>query len=117
MIDVVQPHPTSIADKYTRTMLKCLAGYPLYKPKPYNKPPTNYLREGIRVGDVGFIRDNGAFDFLFNICPSQNDSINPPDLPNGFALLESEDSGINDEEEFAHKSRRFYRPVHRTKGL
>ncbi|KIL56377.1 hypothetical protein M378DRAFT_89436, partial [Amanita muscaria Koide BX008] len=86
-----QPVAT-IADRYTRSMLECLVGYPLYEPEPFSQHSTKYLCDGINVGDVGFVRDDGTFDFLFNICPPQNDSINPPNLPNGFSLETSENS-------------------------
>lgn len=45
-----------------------------------------YRKKGIRVGDVGVITTNGAFDFLFNTCPS-DPGINPDILPDGFELL------------------------------
>ncbi|KIL60816.1 hypothetical protein M378DRAFT_57983, partial [Amanita muscaria Koide BX008] len=61
---------------YTRSMLKCLRGYPLYNPKPFSGLSKEYPRNGINVGDVGFVRGSGTFDFLFNICPSQNGLIN-----------------------------------------
>ena len=86
-IDVFQP-VFSIADRYTRSMLECLVGYPLYEPEPFSELSTEYLREGAQVGDVGFIREDGAFDFLFNICPPRNSLVNPSDLPHDFFLPE-----------------------------
>ncbi|KIL66047.1 hypothetical protein M378DRAFT_34266, partial [Amanita muscaria Koide BX008] len=77
---------------YTRTMLECRVGYPLYEPEPFSQLSKEYLRNGINVGDVGFVRQDGAFDFLFNICPPQNEAINPPNLPDGFSLETSEHS-------------------------
>ncbi|KIL61204.1 hypothetical protein M378DRAFT_63797, partial [Amanita muscaria Koide BX008] len=71
---------------YTRSMLECMVGYPLYNPKPFSELSMEYPRNGINVGDVGFIRRDGDFDFLFNICPPQNTSINPFNLPDGFSL-------------------------------
>ncbi|KAM6499831.1 hypothetical protein JOM56_005339, partial [Amanita muscaria] len=67
-------------------MLECLAGYPLYEPRPLSELSTEYLCHGVNVGDVGFVRKDGAFDFLFNIRQPQNGSINPPNLPDGFYL-------------------------------
>ncbi|KAM6501148.1 Ankyrin repeat-containing domain protein [Amanita muscaria] len=95
--DIVPPDPSSlpvssIADSYTRTMLECRVGYPLYEPEPFSQLSKEYLRNGINVGDVGFVRQDGAFDFLFNICPPQNEAINPPNLPDGFSLETSEHS-------------------------
>ncbi|KAM6499187.1 hypothetical protein JOM56_004695 [Amanita muscaria] len=83
------PSPAlSIADRYTRSVLGCLLGYPLYEPEPFSELSTEYFRNGVNIGDVGFVRKDGAFDFLFNICPTQNGSINPSNLPDGFCLLE-----------------------------
>ncbi|KIL66030.1 hypothetical protein M378DRAFT_32508, partial [Amanita muscaria Koide BX008] len=75
---------------YTRSMLRRMVGYPLYEPDPFSQLSEEYLRNGINVGDVGFVRQDGAFDFLFNICPPQNDVINPSNLPDGFSLETSE---------------------------
>ncbi|KIL63094.1 hypothetical protein M378DRAFT_55859, partial [Amanita muscaria Koide BX008] len=61
---------------YTRSMLKSLAGYPLYEPQPLGELSTEYLRNGANIGDVGFVREDGVFDFLFNVCPSKNALIN-----------------------------------------
>ncbi|KIL58031.1 hypothetical protein M378DRAFT_87041, partial [Amanita muscaria Koide BX008] len=95
MIDPVQTtsSPRTIAEKYTRTMLKCLTGYPLYEPTPFSEFSEEYLREGIRAGDVGFITEDGTFDFLFNIRPSQNE-INSPNLQS-LILQESEDVRVS----------------------
>ncbi|KAM6499835.1 hypothetical protein JOM56_005343 [Amanita muscaria] len=74
---MIPPEPSllpvsSIADRYTRSMLECLVGYPLYEPHPFSELSKEYSRNGVVVGDVGFVREDGAFDFLFNICPPQN---------------------------------------------
>ncbi|KIL61206.1 hypothetical protein M378DRAFT_54634, partial [Amanita muscaria Koide BX008] len=66
---------------YTRCMLECMVGYPLYNPEPFSELSMEYPRNGVHVGDVGFVRRDGDFDFLFNICPPQNHLINPPYLP------------------------------------
>ncbi|KIL56385.1 hypothetical protein M378DRAFT_524170 [Amanita muscaria Koide BX008] len=99
--DMVPPDPSafpvaSIADQYTRAMLERLVGYPLYEPEPLSEHSTEYLCNGVNVGDVGFVREDGAFDFLFNICPPQNSSINPPNLPNDFSLVTPEHSATRE---------------------
>lgn len=51
-----------------------------------------YQKKGIRIGDVGVITPNGAFEFLFNACRQRGEpdgAINPVALPEGFELLES----------------------------
>ena len=65
-------------------MLTHTAGYPLYVPTPPEGLPEAHRKHGVRVGDVGIINTNGAFDFQFNACknPGQSDAeINPPALP------------------------------------
>ena len=73
-------------DIYAFEMLTHRAGYPLYMPTPLGGLPTAYRKKGIRIGDVGVITANGAFDFLFNACPS-DPGVNPVRLPDGFELL------------------------------
>ncbi|KAF8347295.1 hypothetical protein F5887DRAFT_882176, partial [Amanita rubescens] len=66
------------------------AGYPLYMPTPSRGLPARYLRKGVRIGDVGLVTANGAFDFLFNTCQHDDPSdagVNPSILPDGFELL------------------------------
>ncbi|KIL61113.1 hypothetical protein M378DRAFT_58036, partial [Amanita muscaria Koide BX008] len=77
---------------YTRSMLECMVGYPLYEPEPFSELSVEYPRNGVNIGDVGFVAEDGTFDFLFNICPPQNSSINPSNLPAGFSLETTEHS-------------------------
>ncbi|KIL57512.1 hypothetical protein M378DRAFT_87818 [Amanita muscaria Koide BX008] len=65
-------------------MLEKGIGYPLYEPQPDCEPSSEYWGKGVRVGDVGIVTADGIFDFLFNVCPSQNPSINPPTIPEDF---------------------------------
>ena len=44
--------------------------------------------QGVRIGDVGIVTEDGIFDFIFNVCPSQNPLINPSELPDDFEALE-----------------------------
>ena len=46
-----------------------------------------YRKRGVRIGDVGRITPDGAFDFLFNIDSSQASSVNPPTLPKDFETI------------------------------
>ena len=61
-------------------MLTHRAGYPLYMPTPSGGLPEAHRKSGIRVGDVGVITANGAFDFRFNACQS-DEEIDPPVSP------------------------------------
>ncbi|KIL59858.1 hypothetical protein M378DRAFT_58747, partial [Amanita muscaria Koide BX008] len=99
---------------YTRSMLKCLLGYPLYNPKPFSELSEKYPRNGINVGDVGFVRGTGTFDFLFNICASQNGSINPPNLPDGFSLETSDHPATTNLEPLPPDTRLFQSPITKT---
>lgn len=47
----------------------------------------SYRRKGINIGDVGIITPSGGFSFLFNICLSHDNPINPETLPEGFAPI------------------------------
>ncbi|KIL65582.1 hypothetical protein M378DRAFT_161892 [Amanita muscaria Koide BX008] len=121
VIDIVPPEPSllpvaNVADRYTRSMLKCLCGYPLYNPKPYCELSKEYPRNGVNVGDVGFVRGSGTFDFLFNICPSQNGLINPPNLPDGFSLETPDHSGITVLEPLLPDTCLFHNPITRTRS-
>ena len=60
-------------------MLVHEAGYPIYMPTPSIGLPPAHRKTGIRVGDVGVITANGAFEFLFNVCQfhdQQDEGIN-----------------------------------------
>ena len=77
---------------YSLEMMVHGAGYPLYQPTPSRGPRVlaGYRKKGVRVGDVGIITANGAFDFLFNACEHNDPSdagVNPVILPDGFELL------------------------------
>jgi hypothetical protein len=46
-----------------------------------------YRRKGIRVGDVGTVSSDGAFNFLFNVDESIASEVNPAVLPDDFETL------------------------------
>ena len=75
------------AEVYLRLMLKHKRGYPLYRPEPKRSLLMEYRKRGVRIGDVGRITPDGAFDFLFNIDSSQASSVNPPTLPKDFETI------------------------------
>jgi len=59
----------TVSDVYRRHMgLKKKGRHALWTPQPYLQLPLKYRRGGTQVGDVGIITQEGAFDFMFNIC-------------------------------------------------
>ena len=65
------------------------AGYPLYIPTPSIGLPPAHRKTGVRVGDVGVITANGAFEFLFNVCDQQDEGINAAAFPGCFEPLKA----------------------------
>jgi hypothetical protein len=85
--------PRSTSQIYFSDMLKPAVGYPIFMPTPSRGLPEAYRKHGIRVGDVGAITANGAFDFMFNTCEYDDppdEEINPNALPDGFDLLKQD---------------------------
>ena len=54
------------SELYSRLMLQHRHGYPLYEPDPHPE----YRRTGVRVGDIGWVTPDGAFDCLSNVIHS-----------------------------------------------
>ncbi|KAK0215856.1 hypothetical protein EDD85DRAFT_443906 [Armillaria nabsnona] len=69
---------------YTRLLLQKEHGYPLWIPEPDGRLPEAYRGKGVGVGDVGILRNDGGFDYLFNACMSADDPINKGRVPEGF---------------------------------
>ncbi|KAF8817638.1 hypothetical protein BYT27DRAFT_7074141 [Phlegmacium glaucopus] len=61
---------------YRDLLLKQQHGLPLWKPDPNANLPEAYTKEGISVGDVGLLTDDGGFDYLFNIHAEAHDPVN-----------------------------------------
>ncbi|THU98699.1 hypothetical protein K435DRAFT_660464, partial [Dendrothele bispora CBS 962.96] len=68
-------------------------GYPLWTPEPNEQTPAEYYEDGIKVGDVGFITQDGGFEFLFNITLPENHEIHQKwrGVPGNFKPLELDD--------------------------
>ncbi|KAJ7830035.1 hypothetical protein B0H13DRAFT_2434225, partial [Mycena leptocephala] len=64
----------SASDQYAKLLLGKCHGYPLWDPQP-TEENINYKMDGVRIGDVGFL-DQGAFNYLFNICVPREHAIN-----------------------------------------
>ncbi|KAF9257193.1 kinase-like protein [Marasmius fiardii PR-910] len=62
----------------------------LWTPEPNEELTLKYRREGVRIGDVGILRADGSFDFVFNVCHPANDEINRSNygVPDDFEQLE-----------------------------
>ena len=65
---------------YVKAMLPLRRGYPLSVPQPISSLPVEKRRVGTIIGDVGTIRDDGTFDYLFNPLLPTTDPRNPNDL-------------------------------------
>ena len=74
----------SDSDIYARQLLPKRHGYPLFIPEPYDNLPERYRERGTSIGDIGIIKSDGSFSFVFNICVPADDSINCYGVPNGF---------------------------------
>ncbi|KAF7975605.1 hypothetical protein HWV62_9181 [Athelia sp. TMB] len=85
---------------YIQQLLPKKYGFPMYYPAPPSSFPLVLRKRGISIGDVGIIRPDGSFQFVFNIfapCPRatgpnniwQNEEppINYFGVPNGFEPL------------------------------
>lgn len=73
---------------YSRLMLQLRQGYPLYRSTPIRGVSETHWKKGVRIGDVGRVRPDGSFEFLFNINPNETDTR----LPDGFEKLHHVDS-------------------------
>ncbi|KIK66670.1 hypothetical protein GYMLUDRAFT_218101 [Collybiopsis luxurians FD-317 M1] len=76
------------SETYARLLLPCGHGYPLWVPEPNEALPEEYLSTGVRIGDVGLVTADGAFNFLFNVFLPENHIINQwRGVPEGFSEL------------------------------
>ncbi|KAK0489398.1 hypothetical protein IW261DRAFT_1557885 [Armillaria novae-zelandiae] len=76
---------------YTRLLLQKEHGYPLWIPEPDERLLEAYRGKGVRVGDVGILRNDRGFDYLFNACKPADDPINKGRVPEGFEPIISTD--------------------------
>ncbi|KAJ7255937.1 hypothetical protein C8J57DRAFT_1075204 [Mycena rebaudengoi] len=72
----------SDAALYSRLLHPKRQGCPLYYPQPFDDLPPTLRQTGTRIGDVGIVTPNGAFDPIFNICDRAED--NHSGVPQGF---------------------------------
>jgi hypothetical protein len=69
---------------YARRLLSEGHGYPLWIPEPNDFLPPEYQELGTRIGDVGLVTSDGAFDYLFNVCRPASHPINLGRTPDDF---------------------------------
>ena len=56
-------------------------------------------QQGVRIGDVGIITQNGAFDFMFSVYSSPSDSADLSGFPAGFEPIQMPSSALGREGE------------------
>ncbi|KAF5357561.1 hypothetical protein D9757_012366 [Collybiopsis confluens] len=78
---------SNASEVYARLLLPHGHGYPLWIPEPNANLPPAYLSHGIKIGDIGLVTSDGAFDFLFNIFLSGAHVINRGRVPERFIEL------------------------------
>lgn len=84
----------SDSETYARLLLPQRHGYPLWTPEPDDNLSLAYRATGTRIGDLGTISYDGAFNYLFNICEAANDPINEGRTPSDFVPLQLQPSDI-----------------------
>ncbi|KAG9225991.1 hypothetical protein CCMSSC00406_0009088 [Pleurotus cornucopiae] len=79
---------------YARQLLVKRHGYPLWIPEPFGHSPI-YRTKGVRIGDVGYVTQDGGFQTLFNIRAPKGHPINRRGVPEGFQQvpLDAQDIG------------------------
>lgn len=74
-------------DVYARNLLSH-RGYPLWTPEPNIELPECYQREGLKIGDVGVVDEDGSFDVFFNITLPREHPLHAPDgVPDNFTQV------------------------------
>jgi hypothetical protein len=82
------------SEVYARQLLPKKYGYPLFIPAPHNNLPPEYRDRGTSIGDVGIIKPNGSFSFVFCICAPATSPVNCFGVPEGFEPIVLGPEGI-----------------------
>ncbi|KAK0202375.1 hypothetical protein DFS33DRAFT_1339607 [Desarmillaria ectypa] len=77
-------HSKSSREIYIRLILQKEHRYSLCTPEPDGYLPEAYRCKGVGVGDVGILRNDRGFDYLFNVCKPADDPINKGHVPKEF---------------------------------
>ncbi|KAF8651953.1 hypothetical protein AX16_004596 [Volvariella volvacea WC 439] len=72
---------------YARNLMLQRHGYPLWTPEPYAANGCKHRAEGVHIGDVGYVTDEGAFEALFNLHAPSDHPANSRGVPSKFAQL------------------------------
>ncbi|KAG7451529.1 uncharacterized protein BT62DRAFT_991060 [Guyanagaster necrorhizus] len=72
---------------YVQVMSTLGCGYPLWLPDYNPNLPPTYSKDGTRVGDLGYLTDEGGFVYLFNVCTDASDPSNSGRVPPNFVPL------------------------------
>lgn len=81
-------HPELPSQLYSRILMREGRGYPLMDASLPHELPSQYQSNGVMIGDVGIVTEDGYFDVLFNICEPADGAINGGMVPAGFSHLE-----------------------------
>jgi hypothetical protein len=75
-------------DVYARHLVS-RRGYPLWTPEPSMDLPDSYVREGLKIGDVGVVvPEDGSFDVFFNVClPPEHSLHRETGVPDNFTPI------------------------------
>ena len=68
------------SQKYAKQLLVKFHGYPLWIPEPYERSAI-YRTKGVRIGDVMWVTNDGAFWTLFNVRAPPDHPINRRGVP------------------------------------
>ncbi|KAL0953120.1 hypothetical protein HGRIS_004389 [Hohenbuehelia grisea] len=84
----------SASSTYARQLLGQKNGYPLWIPEPHG-PSSVYRSKGVRIGDVGYITQDGGFRPLFNIRAPASHPVNRRGVPEGFEQTSIDPENLN----------------------
>ncbi|KAK0186362.1 hypothetical protein F5146DRAFT_1161110 [Armillaria mellea] len=74
-------------DIYVPLLLPLGHGYPLWLPQPISNLPSDCVRRGTQIGDLGHLSNDGGFRYFFNVCKDATDPVNLDRVPPGFTPL------------------------------
>ncbi|KAK7040784.1 hypothetical protein VNI00_009690 [Paramarasmius palmivorus] len=78
------PQGTSPHERYSQLLMEKTRGYPLWFPQPNAQLTKEYKQRGADIGDVGLLKEDGSFDFLFSIIHPHDHPVNAYGVPRGF---------------------------------